>query len=243
MQDRYAGDIGDYMKFALLRQLAGTDRRFGIAWWLYADPSEKTNDGRHTRYLHDPDKWRARDPELFDALKKIVTSNNRSIAALEAARLLPRARYASDLYPTVARSNDRLAARKDWFRRTLAKLAKADIVFADPDNGLAPDTYSPTLKNAGKSITVDELCALSGPTQRPVVVYHHQTRRKGGHLQEIETLRAQLETHGFSTIDAVRCSAYSARVFFLLNADAELRRRAQTFCAAWQNESMWLPGN
>jgi hypothetical protein len=36
MQDRYAGDVGDYVKFALLRHLC-PGRRLGIAWYLHPD--------------------------------------------------------------------------------------------------------------------------------------------------------------------------------------------------------------
>jgi hypothetical protein len=45
MQDRYAGDIGDFVKLAILRALA-PGWHLGVAWWLYPDESHN-GDGRH----------------------------------------------------------------------------------------------------------------------------------------------------------------------------------------------------
>src|SRR4029077_3434148 len=50
MQDRYAGDVGDYVTLALRRHLSGADRKLGIAWYLHPD----TTGGGHIRYLSDP---------------------------------------------------------------------------------------------------------------------------------------------------------------------------------------------
>ena len=49
VQNRYAGDIGDYLKLAILRALS-RGYRLGIAWWLYPDESHN-GDGRHIGYL------------------------------------------------------------------------------------------------------------------------------------------------------------------------------------------------
>lgn len=67
MQDKYAGDVGDYVKLALLRSLS-EDRKLGVTWYLYPDERDK-KDGKHTGYLKEPSKWRHLDPDLFDALK------------------------------------------------------------------------------------------------------------------------------------------------------------------------------
>ena len=50
MQDRYAGDVGDYVKFALLRHFA-TDHRLGVAWYLYPDEGQQQR--RQTHLLFD----------------------------------------------------------------------------------------------------------------------------------------------------------------------------------------------
>ena len=82
MQNRYVGDIGDYLKLGILRALS-PGYRIGLAWWLYPDESHN-RDGRHIGYLHRPDQWRHYDPELFDVLAQIVSTDQRDIRALEA---------------------------------------------------------------------------------------------------------------------------------------------------------------
>src|SRR3984885_6915053 len=52
MQNKYAGDIGDYVKFAILRTLS-PERRVGVAWWLFP-ASGPAGDGRHISYLKTP---------------------------------------------------------------------------------------------------------------------------------------------------------------------------------------------
>ena len=41
MQDRYAGDVGDFMKFGLLRAVSGgvLPLRLGVNWYLTGDES------------------------------------------------------------------------------------------------------------------------------------------------------------------------------------------------------------
>ncbi len=63
MQDHYAGDIGDYVKFALLRKL-GVGKRLGVAWYLYPD---EPRDGGHNSYLNQT-RWQHLDPDVFAAL-------------------------------------------------------------------------------------------------------------------------------------------------------------------------------
>lgn len=87
MQDRYTGDIGDYIKYALLRALS-PGLKLGVAWYLYPDEGHNS-DGKHVQYLHDPQRWRHLDPELFDALRNIV-AGNRSVSAVETSGLQAR---------------------------------------------------------------------------------------------------------------------------------------------------------
>jgi len=53
MQDRYVGDIGDYLKLSILRTLS-PGYRLGVAWWLFPDEAHN-GDGRHVDYLNRPD--------------------------------------------------------------------------------------------------------------------------------------------------------------------------------------------
>ena len=70
MQDKYAGDIGDYAKLGLLRALR-KDRKLGVAWYRVPD-EPGSPDGKKIGYQKNPDCYRRFDPDLFDHLKKIV---------------------------------------------------------------------------------------------------------------------------------------------------------------------------
>jgi hypothetical protein len=97
MQNRYVGDIGDYMKLGILRALS-PGYRLGVAWWLFPDEGHN-QDGKRIHYLKQAEHWRQYDPELFDALDKIVSSGKRNVRALEGANILPNAIFANDVVP------------------------------------------------------------------------------------------------------------------------------------------------
>ena len=222
MQDRYVGDIGDYTKLALLRALA-PGRRLGVAWYLTPDETHN-GDGRHVGYLQDPAKWRSLDPELFDYLSSIVASGRRSIGALEEGVL-----------GHAAFHNRRLegpAMRTNWFGGLVASTSGCNLVFLDPDNGLEPAGYRAGSAKSIKSATYAEIGRLRAPG-RALVVYHHQTRMKGGHDHEILHLAGRLRELGADSVCAVRARPFSPRVFFLIDADATLVGRARSFATRW----------
>ena|SRR5665213_2628648 len=237
MQNRYVGDIGDYVKLAILRSLS-PGFQIGVAWWLYPDESHNS-DGAHVDYLRYPDRWRNLDPELFDGLKGIVTSKRRHVSALE--MLLPGAAFATDIFPQENTPNRRIAARDAWLSSVKDKLRSTNLVFIDPDNGIQTLRFSAGQKRAGKSVSFRELLEL-GAHGRPLLVYHHQTRRKGGHLAEIEYLSDVLRDNGFHSVDALRAPRYSPRAFFLLNAPSVMRERAKAFSEKWAEAVTWHPG-
>lgn len=122
MKDQYACDVGDFAKFGLLRTLAGVSPhanpllRVGIVWYL--TPDSGNNDGCHRSYLdalraENARRFRTCDPSLYDALRTVLGAG-RSVAALEAAKMLPEStRY--QLACVVRRDNPRHEAL-GWFR-------------------------------------------------------------------------------------------------------------------------------
>src|SRR3954469_25385617 len=134
MQNRYVGDIGDYLKLSILRALS-PGYRLGVAWWLFPDEVHNS-DGRHVEYLNHPDQWRHFDPELFDALRRVVSSGQRNVRALQASHLIPEATCAYDVIPNGGPVAQRLSARRSWLVRVRRTLAPANLLFLDPDNGL-----------------------------------------------------------------------------------------------------------
>ena len=98
MQNRYVGDIGDYLKLGILRALS-PGYRLGVAWWLFPDEAHN-GDGRHIGYLNHPEQWRHFDPDLFDILVDVVSSGQRNLRALEASDILPGAIFAGEMIPS-----------------------------------------------------------------------------------------------------------------------------------------------
>src|SRR5208282_3142691 len=105
---------------------------------------------------------------------------------------------------------------------------------------LEPDGFRHSSVKAGKSVLFSEVRQLARPG-RCLIVYHHHTRRKGGHHSEIEHCADRLRRIGFTTVDALRAKPYSPRVFFLLDAPADVRQRAAQIEANWQSWITWHP--
>ncbi len=124
MQDRYAGDVGDYGKIALLKCLQEHGFRIGINWYRVPeldiekndDGSFKENDGKHLipRELADC------DPPLAEKLYGIATGN-RSIASLQRAGLISKANFFNESVP--------VNNRDKWHEKALKKLKDADLIF------------------------------------------------------------------------------------------------------------------
>ena len=232
LQDRYAADIGDYVKLALLRCLSA-GRRLGVAWYLYPDEGHNA-DGRHTTYLQNRDRWRHLDPDLFDGLLRVVEGRC-SVRALQETGLIEGSFSAELLVSATLPWSSRESWRSGWFERVRLALADAEIVFADPDNGLVDDSPKRLRrKTFGKQISLREVRALA--EGRVAIIYHHNTRRKGGHDAEVNHWLTEL---GDGAI-AIRANSYSCRTFFVLNPDQVVRDRTVSFCKRWGTHGVRL---
>lgn len=224
MQDRYAGDIGDFIKLGLLRSLSN-GRQLGVAWYRYPDEVHNS-DGRHISYLKRGGELASLDPELFAHLESVALGN-RKISALMPA--LAGAISSDDsLALASVPAKFRREWRSKWFSKVLTDLEGCDIVFADPDNGLVDDAdHRKGALKFGKQIPLAEAIQLA--EGRCAVVYHHNTRRAGGHDAEVDYWISQFPMRTL----AVRANAYSCRTFFILNPDAEVEDRVKQFCRMW----------
>jgi hypothetical protein len=224
MQDRYSGDVGDYVKLGLLRALS-PGRQLGVAWYRYPD-EDHNGDGRHITYLDQPDRYEHLDPVLFRHLQS-VTRDARSINSL-----LPVLDGAISSDESVDSSGIPPRQRRDWrsawFSRVIEQLSSCDLVFADPDNGIIDDNDQRKGRaKFGKQMPLAEVRALA--RGRCAVIYHHNTRRRGGHDAEVNHWLGEIGMPGI----AVRATAYSPRTFFVLNLDDEIKERVRGFCQRW----------
>lgn len=173
MQNRYTGDIGDFGKLGLLRQLSRTGLSIGVNWYLTLDEIHN-GDGRHISYLKNG-AFRACDEQLWSALGEIVDSGKREVGALERPDILQATFYSKLLDFAGADKSERQTLRWEWHSRALQQLQNCDIVFVDPDNGLIVPSADGTPKS-NKFVLLFELAEYyrAGAS---VIYYQHKARR------------------------------------------------------------------
>ena len=233
MQNRYAGDVGDFGKYGLLRYLTGQREsalpiRLGVVWYLYPDESHNA-DGKYTGYLAESPlnnaRYRACDPDLYDSLRQLVDSNSRSVAAVQRSKILP----ADTLYyepslsfpPGMPRAQ-RAAARASWIEGAREATADADVVFVDPDNSVSDPangvsaSIDPLRKTGPKYVFIEDLRQFFNRGQS-LIIYHHLGRR-GKAVEQIarvaESLKASL--HLPRKPISLRYRRGSARAYFIV---------------------------
>ena len=172
MQDRYAGDVGDFGKFGLLKAVRASGMKVGINWYKVLPPSFeisesgifKNNDGKHKISKQDA----LCDPELADALNSIfVKDAQRSVELLERAALIDDAVYFSKPTPV----KDRPA----WHTEAIHTFRDCDIVFLDPDNGLLPEKTSCSSTKSVKYVFDEEIHDYLA-AEKSVICYQHRKR-------------------------------------------------------------------
>ncbi len=213
MQDQYVGDIGDYAKYALLRaiQNAEPNKLIGFAWYLR--DNDGSPDGGKISYLEKPQKWSSLDSKTFNFLATIVADNQRHIQSIQSSTLFaPSTRFFDQRMTFGSRSG--YGNRDQWFHDCEIYMRNADIVFADPDNGLAEGNRNKSIST--KHIHIGEARRLL--SHKIGVVYHHNTRRKGGHGMEITYWRNRLiQECGAKACRALYWRPFSPRTFFIIN--------------------------
>ena len=173
MQNRYTGDIGDFGKLGLLRQLSQTGLSIGVNWYLTPDETHN-GDGRHIGYLKN-DTFRICDVQLWSALGQIVDSGKRKVSTLERSDILRATFYSRMLDFTGTDKTERQMLRWEWHNLAMEKLRACDIVFVDPDNGLIVPSADGTPKS-NKFVLPFELAEYyrAGAS---VIYYQHKARR------------------------------------------------------------------
>jgi hypothetical protein len=233
VQDRYAGDLGDFLKFGLLRWLASPDGsafpRLGVVWYRTADEAHNA-DGKHIAYLTPGHRSAAHlrelDPDLYERLARVVNSGERSTAALASNGVLGAGTcFFGELLdftdlPGNAREA-RQARRQSWAQRALVATSGCDLIFADPDNGIRPVQHRvPSYRTkAVKHAYLAELAAFAQRGQS-VIAYHHADRTVAVELQAHRRLAEFARDMPIKPIAAVRASRGTSRLFLVGAATA-----------------------
>jgi hypothetical protein len=232
MQHRYTADVGDFGKYAVLNALTGTDLRLGVMWYLNS-VEESNADGRFTDYL----TLKPCDQALYEKMSCILQEPTRSLSHVEGKEILSAGTlfYREPLpfpegpCPTTAARAQQQELREEWFRKGFQKLQTANLVFLDPDNGVAAKRVKKYSRKSVKYVFIDEItCWLQ--RHQSVVLYQHQ-RRQRFREQVLEQLR-EFGEYGSSGW-ALSFHHQSVRIYFVFPATeghrALLRERSNIF--------------
>jgi hypothetical protein len=146
---------------------------------------------------------------LFELLGRFEDPTQRKIENLHS--LLPGSAFFTDSMTNTPRN--------EWLRNALESTGRSELVFLDPDNGIGP-------RSSQKHISCDELKSFWDRKQS-LLIYHHLSRRKGGHVEEATEMKIALEK--LMNTSSVLCFHFrrgNSRVYFLAMQPAhEVRLR------------------
>ena len=163
MKDQYVGDINDFEKYSILRGLAEAARLPLVVCWMLTKP-DRTGEGANTDYLDDPGRFRHLDAHVFDHLKSVVESGNRTTAEVETSGVLEGATFVQDLL------EDDETSRSALFQSLQREAQTPSLVFFDPDIGLAGKNLRKGNSRASMYLFDDEL-ATAFERGHSLVVY------------------------------------------------------------------------
>lgn len=216
MKNQYFGDVNDYRKYGLLRRLAGDGEvSIGICWML--TPNDHRPDGEKTEYLDDANllKYQHFDPELYDFLRRKVHGHETEDCSRDIRNFSNEHLPGGHFWPELI--GDPASDRDQYFETMWKDLEekRADLVFFDPDDGLANNS-SPKRplrkghKDSSKKLFRDE---VSGTLDKgfSVLLYQHFDRTNRSDL----VTRLGAELAGL-TESGCAYSFWTPHVFFLL---------------------------
>jgi hypothetical protein len=241
MRLEYICDVGDFGKYAFLTALAANDLSLGVVWYLNVC-SESNNDSSFINY----ESLRSCDPCLYEKLLTI-RGRNRSLEAVESSAVLPeKTLFYREPLPFTEKpcsSPDKRAhgasRRQQWVEGAFTALSTADLVFLDPDNGLAGMRIKPYSRKSPKYAFMDEVKGWLS-RKKSVVLYQHQQRRP----LEQQTVRQLEELRTLGGLGwAVTFHRMAARIYFVLPASDEFRARLMERTMAFLNTEWGTKGH
>ncbi|MAJ02886.1 MAG: hypothetical protein CMP37_03120 [Rickettsiales bacterium] len=155
MQERYLGDIHDFMKLNFLEFISKKiNKKIGLNWYLI-DPKHigkselLLNDGEQRSFILE-DKYTNTNERLVGELQCLKKTSNRSIINYTKNTYLNN--YVNFYNKKVTISN-----RLQWFRDSMLFFKNNDVLFLDPDNGLIVESESKNSKRSIKYINYQEI--------------------------------------------------------------------------------------
>lgn len=172
MKNQYIGDIGDFGKYSLLRAFVEEGIKVGVNWYL--TENDGSNDGKFTDYLK-KDTMRRYCPEVFDALQGIADKKDKSVKDIQKIGILADSLFYSEVLKPEGTPGNREQERMSWFQESFSELARAELIFMDPDNGLL-ESDDATKLGGDKYVLPSEVESYFNNGHN-VVYYCHKGRR------------------------------------------------------------------
>jgi hypothetical protein len=167
-----------------------------VVWYLTPDQGRG---GRHIEYLSEPrpNRYSAADRHLFGRLRHIVHDLGRDVRNVQAAGVLPARTMFYSKPLTFAnipprRVADRFQQRGAWLEGALAAMNRCDLVFLDPDNGLAPPGARRHTDAGTRYAFLDELRSFVDLGKTAVVIqfFRQDAPRPEQIRQRVQEIRA-----------------------------------------------------
>ena len=228
MQNKYVSDAADYGKLGLLRWLCGEtdpetqepDMRLGVVWYMH--PDQHGPDGRHIGYLtpsyKNIQKYGICDPELWDGMRRLNCDHTRCVKCLQGTNLLPPdTQYHPPLLYFIPRLPLKVkqAIRAHWIKEALNATKDADLVWFDPDNGLADEAKMYRMEGP-KHAYISDLQAFWTPLRKQsLIVYQEQGRVDADVAVESVTGLIRDGLDGAEPI-VLRCNMGMSRLFVVI---------------------------
>ena len=217
MKNQYFGDIYDYIKYGLLRQLTCCGKISTAVCWMLTQNDDRS-DGHHVKYLQSPEEWRAFDPPMFDCLRTAVLAlKKRDVRVVEQSGLLPNTTFYSHLL------TDGSDERRRYFDGLLKFSHGRELLFFDPDNGLEVKSVKYGRKGASRYLFLREV-SQSFTAGHSLLVYQHMPPKPREPL--IRALASGLIQETGSQLVYVFSTPRVA--FFLVPQTSDVRRFAES---------------
>lgn len=196
MQNRFFGDIGDFGKYFLLRQIQqNTTLRIGINWYLnYEDADGCGESESMVSYLKNPNwEFKSADSELYVLLQELVIKEKiRNINQVRKKEILKKI---SEFDMRVPRDRKK---REKWFNESLEVFRRdeCDVLFLDPDNQIeiTSEPYST------KHIRYDEISNY-WKEGLSLILYNHRDRTtRKAYLKKLFDLNSTVKNGPSATV-------------------------------------------
>ena len=207
MKNQYVGDINDFFKYSILEEIEKSLNKKILVVWMLTE-----SEGMDINY----EKLKNYNKHLYQKLQNIISSNKRSIKAIESI-------YKNYIYQSTFLEKQN---RTEYFDEVKKKAEKCDLIFFDPDIGIS---YGAEEKD-NEHLYWDEIKEL-WKTGKDLLIYQHFRRQKwDDYLSELNKY-VEKDIRG-----AYIVPIKTKNVMFIYFAHEDISGKIKNFFNGWGNE-------